>query len=72
MPPKRKGTDDPQGGPTGREKKKQKMAHARTIAVQAVPRVSFAGAAIAGPSKGSESADATSSETVDFVSCLPF
>lgn len=66
MPPKRKGTDDLQSGPTGREKKKQKMAHARTIAVQAVPRVSFTGAAIAGPSKGPGSTD-TSSELVFFA-----
>ncbi|KAF8073840.1 NUC188 domain-containing protein [Lyophyllum atratum] len=36
--------------PTGREKKKQKMAIARTIAVQAVKTVSFSENAIAGPS----------------------
>ncbi|GLB38480.1 putative POP1-domain-containing protein [Lyophyllum shimeji] len=48
MAPKRKdGTDEP----TGREKKKQKMAVARTIAVQPVKGVSFAKNAVAGPSK---------------------
>ncbi|KAG5642672.1 hypothetical protein DXG03_002356 [Asterophora parasitica] len=49
MPPKRK---DGSGGdePTGREKKKQKMAVARTIAVQPMKSVSFSANTIAGPS----------------------
>ncbi|RDB17942.1 Ribonucleases P/MRP protein subunit POP1 [Hypsizygus marmoreus] len=48
MPPKRKnGTD---GEPTSREKKKQKVATARTIAVQQVKAVSFSETAVAGPS----------------------
>jgi len=48
MPPKRKnGAEDE---PTSREKKKQKVAAARTIAVQTPKSVSFAEDAIAGPS----------------------
>lgn len=55
MPPKRKNDGNEEGDvePTGREKKKQKMAVARTIAVQSTPSVTFAlpQNAEAGPSR---------------------
>lgn len=47
MPPKRKNVGEE---PTARDKKKQKIAAARTIAVQSVKSVSFSQIAVSGPS----------------------
>jgi hypothetical protein len=51
MAPKRKNDQvEVSGQPTGREKKKQRIADARTIAVQAAPSATGVQNAVAGPS----------------------